>query len=47
MHAPPKAGIWGGKEGAYSIMMSGGFEDDVDGGETMCATEPRFPMCFV
>ena len=35
MHAHLKAGIWGGKDGAYSIVMSGGYEDDVDHGENM------------
>ena len=35
MHAPRTAGIWGGKNGAYSIVMSGGYEDDVDKGEFM------------
>jgi len=34
MHTHPTAGISGGKEGAYSIVMSGGYED-VDQGEYM------------
>jgi hypothetical protein len=40
MHAPPTAGIWGGKHGAYSVMVSGGYEDDVDEGENMCVVTP-------
>ena len=24
------AGIWGAQEGAYSIVLSGGYEDDID-----------------
>lgn len=31
IHRPPQAGIWGRKkEGACSIVLSGGYEDDVD-----------------
>ena len=30
IHAPTMAGIWGAQEGAYSIVLSGGYEDDVD-----------------
>ena len=30
VHAPLMAGIWGAQEGAYSIVLSGGYEDDVD-----------------
>ena len=30
VHAPPMAGIWGAQEGAYSIVLSGGYEDDID-----------------
>lgn len=33
VHRPPVAGIHGGAEGAYSIALSGGYEDDVDFGE--------------
>jgi len=33
MHAPRTAGIWGGKKGAYSVVVSGGYEDDIDQGE--------------
>ena len=28
--APTMAGIWGAQEGAYSIVLSGGYEDDID-----------------
>ena len=30
VHAPPMSGIWGTQEGAYSIVLSGGYEDDID-----------------
>lgn len=30
LHAPLMAGIWGANEGAYSIVLSGGYEDDID-----------------
>ena len=30
VHKPPMAGIWGAAEGAYSIVLSGGYEDDID-----------------
>lgn len=30
IHRPPMAGIWGGKAGAESIVISGGYEDDID-----------------
>lgn len=30
IHAPIMAGIWGAQEGAYSIVLSGGYEDDID-----------------
>lgn len=30
LHAPLIAGIWGASEGAYSIVLSGGYEDDID-----------------
>ena len=34
IHAPPRAGIWGKQdEGSASIVLSGGYEDDVDDGE--------------
>lgn len=30
LHSPPMAGIWGSNGGAYSIVLSGGYEDDID-----------------
>ena len=30
IHAPTMAGIWGAQECAYSIVLSGGYEDDID-----------------
>ena len=30
VHTPPMHGIWGVQEGAYSIVLSGGYEDDID-----------------
>ena len=30
IHTPLMSGIWGAQEGAYSIVLSGGYEDDVD-----------------
>ena len=31
IHRPSMAGIWGSQEtGAYSIVLSGGYEDDID-----------------
>lgn len=30
IHRPLMSGIWGAQEGAYSIVLSGGYEDDVD-----------------
>ena len=30
IHAPTMAGIWGAQEGAFSIVLSGGYEDDID-----------------
>ena len=30
IHAPTMAGIWGASEGAYPIVLSGGYEDDID-----------------
>ena len=35
------AGISGGKAGASSIVMSGGYSDDDDRGEFMYVTDPR------
>ena len=39
VHAPNTAGIWGGRYGAHSIVMSGGYEDDVDNGDSMCVAD--------
>ena len=30
IHTPPMGGIWGSSEGACSIVLSGGYEDDID-----------------
>ena len=30
IHTPPVAGIWGSTDGASSIVLSGGYEDDID-----------------
>ena len=30
IHTPPMGGIWGASEGACSIVLSGGYEDDID-----------------
>jgi putative restriction endonuclease len=39
VHRPPQAGISGsGKEGADSIVLSGGYEDDYDDGDTIIYT---------
>ena len=35
---PTVAGIHGGPEGAYSIALSGGYEDDIDLGECFTYT---------
>ena len=42
MHTATTAGISGGKEGAYSIVMSGGYPDDVDKGDSMCVADLLF-----
>jgi len=47
MHTPTKAGISGGREGAYSIVMSGGYTDDIDKGDFMCVSDLCFRVCFV
>ena len=47
MHTSTTAGISGGKHGAYSIVMSGGYEDDVDKGDFMCANDLRFLIRFI
>ncbi|QRV81673.1 E3 ubiquitin-protein ligase UHRF1 [Ceratobasidium sp. AG-Ba] len=38
IHAPFVAGISGGAEGAYSVALSGGYDDDVDMGEAFTYT---------
>ncbi|KAJ7479817.1 PUA-like domain-containing protein [Mycena latifolia] len=38
VHKPTVAGISGSKDGAFSIVMSGGYEDDTDEGETFVYT---------
>jgi len=39
VHRPPVAGIHGReKEGAYSIVLSGGYEDDIDNGDSFYYT---------
>ncbi|PVD27889.1 hypothetical protein C0Q70_10464 [Pomacea canaliculata] len=38
VHRPPVAGIHGGEEGAYSIALSGGYEDDIDLGDCFTYT---------
>ncbi|PSR70712.1 hypothetical protein PHLCEN_2v13405 [Hermanssonia centrifuga] len=35
VHPPIEKGIYGDKDGARSIVISGGYEDDVDEGDTM------------
>ena len=30
VHGPLISGIWGAKKGAYSIVLSSGYEDDID-----------------
>jgi putative restriction endonuclease len=38
VHRPPQEGIWGGKDGAESIVVSGGYIDDEDYGHTLIYT---------
>ena len=39
VHRPPVGGIHGReKEGAYSIVLSGGYEDDMDNGDSFYYT---------
>lgn len=38
VHGPNMAGIWGGKDGAESIVISGGYVDDVDLGTEIIYT---------
>ena len=47
VHIHPTAGISGGKDGARSIVMSGGYKDDVDNGDTMCVAKLRFLVRFI
>ena len=47
VHTHPTAGISGGKHGARSIVMSGGYKDDVDKGDTMCVASIRFLIRFI
>lgn len=35
LRSPWVAGISGGPKGAYSVALSGGYEDDVDYGEVL------------
>lgn len=38
VHRPLMAGIWGGEDGAESIVVSGGYEDDRDEGDVITYT---------
>ena len=38
VHRPPVSGIHGGDDGAYSIALSGGYEDDLDFGGSFTYT---------
>ncbi|KEP45401.1 SAD/SRA domain protein, partial [Rhizoctonia solani 123E] len=38
IHAPFVAGISGGPEGAYSVALSGGYDDDIDMGDALTYT---------
>ncbi|TFY66121.1 hypothetical protein EVG20_g4963 [Dentipellis fragilis] len=38
VHKPSVAGIWGGKNYAYSVVISGGYDDDIDEGEIILYT---------
>lgn len=38
LHRPPMAGIWGGADGAESVVVSGGYSDDVDYGDVIIYT---------
>jgi putative restriction endonuclease len=38
IHRPLMAGIWGGKDGAESVVVSGGYEDDKDEGDVVTYT---------
>jgi putative restriction endonuclease len=38
VHRPLQGGIWGGRDGAESVVVSGGYVDDLDYGETVVYT---------
>ncbi|KAK7089597.1 hypothetical protein V1264_024532 [Littorina saxatilis] len=38
VHRPPVAGIHGGSDGAFSLALSGGYEDDIDLGDCFTYT---------
>lgn len=44
MHTRTTAGISGGQDGAYSIVMSGGYSDDDDKGDIMCVADFCLPV---
>ena len=47
IHTSTKAGISGGRSGAYSIVMSGGYSDDVDKGDVMYTSGRCFLDHFI
>ena len=46
MHAVNFAGIAGSQNGAYSICLSGGYEDDKDDGETLYVETHIYRVLF-
>lgn len=55
VHSPIRSGIHGGPDGAYSIVLSGGYEDDKDSwededmedtGEIMCVSIPPLRLVW-
>lgn len=44
---PTVAGIHGGEDGAYSIALSGGYEDDVDLGDCFTYTGEGLYRCCI
>ena len=46
MHTANFAGIAGNQNGAYSICLSGGYEDDKDDGETLYIFEKPIYRVF-
>ncbi|KAF8175527.1 PUA-like domain-containing protein [Mycena galopus ATCC 62051] len=42
VHKPTLAGIHGCKDGAFSIVMAGGYEDATDDGDTLCVLRLSF-----